>query len=164
MKEGCLITNNTNMSKLISLLDQSFRNEIRTEVSIGVRDIYKVREEAEKMVQSMVSKFKSDLTWNRTDLPIEGIEDEKVIGIVDYLVGYGEECKDDLIGDLIDNLSEKVQDKLDDYISDNVHCQTLQDIIFDNTDVSGDAYDWVVKCVDAEKDKLKATEEVANQE
>ena len=152
------------MNDLIRLLDQSFRNEIRTEISIGIRDIYKVREQAEDMVQRMVNKFKSDLTWNRTDLPIEGIEDEKVIGIVDYLVGYGEECKDDLIGDLIDDLSEKVQDKLDDYISDNVHCQTLQDIIFDNTDVSGDAYDWVVECVDVEKDKLKATEEVANQE
>ena len=144
------------MNNLISLLDQSFRNEIRNEVSIGVHDIYKVREQAEKIVLRMVGKFKHDLTWNRTDLPIEGVEDEKVIGIVDYLVSYGDECKDDLITDLQDKLAEKVQDKLDDYISDNVHCQTLQDIVFDNTDVSGDAYDWVEKTIKTEMDKLKA--------
>lgn len=146
------------MNNLISLLDQSFRTEIRNEVYNGVRDIYKVREQAEKMVQAMVNKFKNDLTWHRSDLPIEGVEDTKVEAIINYLVTYADGCKDDLITDLQDKLAEKVQDKLHDYISDNVHCQTLQDIVFDNTDVSGDAYDWVEKTIKTEMDKLKAVQ------
>jgi ABC-type antimicrobial peptide transport system permease subunit len=145
-----------NMNNLISLLDQSFRNEIRTEISIGVSDIYKVREKAEDMIQRMVRKFKNDLTWQRTNLPTDGVEDTKVEAILNHLLTYSKECKDDLITDLQDKLAEKVQDKLDDYISDNVLCQTLQDIVFDNTDVSGDAYDWVEKTIKTEMDKLKA--------
>ena len=143
------------MNDLIRLLDQSFRNEIRTEVSIGVRDIYKVREKAEEMIQRMAGKFENDLKWNRTYLPIEGVEDEKVIAIIDHLITYGDHCKDDLITDLKDKLAEKVQDKLDDYISDNVLCQTLQDIIFDNTNVSGDAYEWVEDIVEKEMKTLE---------
>jgi len=155
VKEGCLITNNIKMNDLIRLLDQSFRNEIRTEISIGIRDIYKVREQAEDMVQRMVNKFKNDLTWHRSDLPIEGVEDTKVEAIINYLVTYADGCKDDLITDLQDKLAEKVQDKLHDYISDNVHCQTLQDIVFDNTDVSGDAYDWVENTINTEWKKME---------
>ena len=143
------------MADLIYLLDQSFRTEIRNEVYNGVRDIYKTREEAEKMVQSMVSKFKSDLKWQRTGLPIEGIEDEKLIAIVDYLVTYGDECKDDLIGDLIEKLSEKVEEAIEEYIDDNVTCSTLRDIVYDQVDINSDAYNWVEECVDVEKDKLK---------
>ena len=68
------------MNDLIYLLEQSFRTEIRNAVYNGVRDIYKVREQSEEMIQRMVCKFKSDLKWNRTDLPCvpEGMEDVKI--------------------------------------------------------------------------------------
>ena len=117
------------MADLIYLLDQSFRTEIRNEVYNGVRDIYKVRVEVEKMVQSMVSKFKNDLTWHRSDLPIEGVEDTKVEAIINHLVTYADECKDDLIGDLIGDLSQKVEEAIEEYIDDNVSCSTLRDIV-----------------------------------
>ena len=152
------------MNDLIYLLDQSFRTEIRNEVYNGVRDIEKVREQSEEMIQRMVCKFKNDLKWNRSDLPIEGVEDEKVGAIINHLLTYGDHCKDDLIGDLIDDLSEKVQDALVDYIDDNVSCSTLRDLVYDQIDLTAEAYDWVVECVDVEKEKLKVTEEVANQE
>ena len=145
------------MADLIYLLDQSFRTEIRNEVYNGVRDIYKVREQAEEMIQRMASKFKSDLKWHRTDLPCvpEGMEDEKVGAIIDHLLTYGDHCKDDLIGDLIGDLSQKVEEAIEEYIDDNVSCSTLRDIVYDQVDISSDAYDWVKECVDVEKDKLK---------
>jgi len=143
------------MNDLIYLLDQSFRTEIRNEVYNGIRDIEKVREQAEEMIQRMVSKFKNDLTWNITDLPIEGVENEKVIAIIDHLVTYSKECKDDLISDLIDDLAEKVQDELTNYIDDNVSCSTLRDMVYDQIDCSTEAYDFVEDTVDREKDKLK---------
>ena len=150
------------MNDLIRLLDQSFRTEIRNEIYNGVRDIVKVREQTEETIQRMVNKFKNDLTWSRTNLPIEGIDDEKVIAILDRLLTYSKECKDDLISDLTSDVAEKVQDKLYDYITDNVHCQTLQDIVYEQIDVSGDAYEWVENTVEAEVKKLEVTEEVAN--
>ena len=154
------------MNDLIYLLEQSFRTEIRNAVYNGVRDIYKVREQSEEMIQRMVSKFKSDLKWNRTDLPCvpEGMENEKVGPILDHLLTYGDHCKDDLIGDLIGDLSQQVEEALEQYIDDNVTCNTLRDLVYDQIDISSDAYDWVVECVDVEKDKLKVAEEVANQE
>jgi|TARA_R100000081_G_C4749927_1_gene133789 hypothetical protein len=148
------------MADLIYLLDQSFRTEIRNEVYNGVRDIYKVRAHAEEMIQRMVNKFKNDLTWHRSDLPIEGVEDTKVEAIINHLVTYGDECKDDLIGDLIGDLSEKVAEAIEEYIDDNVSCSTLRDIVYDQIDASSDAYDWVEECVDTEKDKLKVNEGV----
>ena len=150
------------MNDLIYLLDQSFRTEIRNEVYNGVRDIYKTREQAEEMIQRMASKFKSDLKWNRTDLPCvpEGMEDEKVGEIIDHLLTYGDHCKDDLISDLVDDLVEKVQDALVDYIDDNVSCSTLRDLVYDQIDCSTAAYEWVEECVDVEKDKLKVNEGV----
>jgi len=160
------------MNDLVRLLDQSFRTEIRNEAYNGVRDIEKVREQSEEMIQRMANKFKHDLTWEKLKVPTEvwggfgedEVKDEAVVKIIDHLLTYGDECKDDSIRDLISDLAEKVQDKIDNYIGDNVTCHTLQDIIFDSTDVTGDAYDWVEKTVNTEKDKLKATEEVANQE
>jgi hypothetical protein len=105
----------------------------------------------------MVCKFKSDLKWNRTDLPCvpEGMEDVKIEAIIDHLLTYGDHCKDDLIGDLIEDLSEKVEEAIVDYIDNNVTCSTLRDLVYDQIDTSSDAYDWVVECVDVEKDKLK---------
>jgi hypothetical protein len=158
------------MNDLIKLLDQSFRTEIRNEIYNGVRDIVKVREQAEEMIQRMARKFKHDLTWEKLKIPTEvwggfgedEVKDEAVVKIIDHLLTYGDHCKDDLISDLTSDVAEKVQDKLDDYISANVHCQTLQDIIFDNIDVSGDAYEWVEDIVEKEVKKLEVTEEVAN--
>ena len=147
------------MNDLIYLLDQSFRTEIRNEVYNGVRTIYKVREQSEEMIKRMAILFKSDLKWHRTDLPVEGVEDEKVIAIIDHLVTYGDHCKDDLIGDLIERLAEKVVEAIEEYIDDNVSCSTLRDMVYDQIDVSSDAYGWVEECVDAEKEKLKAPEE-----
>ena len=147
------------MNDLIYLLDQSFRTEIRNEVYNGVRDIYKVREQSEEMIKRMAILFKSDLKWNRTDLPIEGVEDEKVIAIIDHLVTYGDHCKDDLIGELIEKLSEKVVEAIEEYTDNNVLCSTLQEIVYDQINPSSDAYGWVEECVDAEKEKLKAPEE-----
>jgi len=149
------------MNDLIYLLDQSFRTEIRNAVYNGVRDIYKVREQSEEMIQRMVCKFKSDLKWNRTDLPCvpEGMEDVKIEAIIDHLLTYGDHCKDDLIGDLIEDLSEKVEEAIVDYIDNNVTCSTLRDLVYDQIDTSSDAYDWVVECVDVEKEKLKVSEE-----
>ena len=148
------------MNDLIYLLEQSFRTEIRNEVYNGVRDIYKVREQSEEMIQRMVSKFKSDLKWNRTDLPCvpEGMEDVKIEAIINHLLTYGDHCKDDLIGDLIGDLSEKVTEALEEYINDNVSCNILRDIVYDQIDISTDAYDWVEECVDVEKEKLKVNE------
>ena len=143
------------MADLIYLLDQSFRTEIRNEVYNGIRDIYKVREHSEEMLKRMVLLFKSELKWNRTDLPIEGVEDEKVIAIIDHLITYGDHCKDDMIGDLIEKLSEKVSEAIEEYIDDNVTCSTLRDMVYDQIDASSDAYGWVEECVDVEKDKLK---------
>jgi len=148
------------MNDLIYLLEQSFRTEIRNAVYNGVRDIYKVREQSEEMIQRMVCKFKSDLKWNRTDLPCvpEGMEDVKVGEIIDHLLTYGDHCKDDLIGELIENLSERVEEAIEEYINDNVTCNTLRDLVYDQIDISTDAYDWVVECVDVEKEKLKVNE------
>ncbi len=148
------------MNDLVRLLDQSFRTEIRNEAYNGVRDIEKVREQSEEMIQRMVCKFKSDLKWNRTDLPCvpEGMEDVKVGEIIDHLLTYGDHCKDDLIGELIENLSEKVEEAIEQYIDDNVTCNTLRDLVYDQIDISTDAYDWVVECVDVEKEKLKVNE------
>ena len=148
------------MADLIYLLDQSFRTEIRNQVYNGIRDIYKVREQSDEMIQRMASKFKSDLKWNRIDLPIEGIEDEKVGAIIDHLLTYKDHCKDDMIGDLIGDVSQQVEQAIDDYIDDNVICSTLRDIVYDQVDSSGDAYNWVEECVDAEKEKLKVNEGV----
>jgi hypothetical protein len=105
----------------------------------------------------MVCKFKSDLKWNRTDLPCvpEGMEDVKIEAIIDHLLTYGDHCKDDLIGDLIEDLSEKVEEAIVDYIDNNVTCSTLRDLVYDQIDASSDAYGWVEECVDVEKDKLK---------
>ena len=150
------------MNDLIYLLDQSFRTEIRNEIYNGVRDIVKVREQAEETIQRMVNKFKNDLTWQRSTLPTDGVEDTKVEAILNHLLTYSKECKDDLISDLTSDVAEKVQDKLYDYISDNVHCSTLQDIIYEQIDVSGDAYEWVEDIVEKEVKKLWVTEEVAN--
>ena len=148
------------MNDLIRLLDQSFRTEIRNEIYNGVRDIEKIREQAEETMQRMVNKFKNDLTWQRTTLPTDGVDDEKVIAILDHLLTYYKECKDDLISDLTSDVAEKVQDKLYDYISDNVHCQTLQDIVYEQIDVSGDAYEWVEDTVEKEVKKLEVPKEV----
>ena len=147
------------MNDLIYLLDQSFRTEIRNEVYNGIRDIEKVREQAEEMIQRMVSKFKNDLTWNITDLPIEGVENEKVIAIIDHLVTYSKECKDDMISDLVDDLAEKVQDELVNYIDDNVSCSTLRDLVYEQIDCSTSAYEFVEDTVEREVEKLKAPEE-----
>ena len=147
------------MNELMYLVDLDDRTEIRNEVYNGVRDIYKVREQSEEMIKRMAILFKSDLKWNRTDLPIEGVEDEKVIAIIDHLVTYGDHCKDDLIGELIEKLSEKVVEAIEEYTDNNVLCSTLQEIVYDQINPSSDAYGWVEECVDAEKEKLKAPEE-----
>ena len=148
------------MNDLIYLLDQSFRTEIRNEIYNGVRDIVKVREQAEETIQRMVNKFKNDLTWHRTDLPIEGVEDTKVEAILNHLLTYSKECKDDLISDLTSDVAEKVQDELVDYIDNNVSCSTLRDLVYDQLDVSGDAYEWVEDTVEAEVKKLEVPKEV----
>ena len=147
------------MADLIYLLDQSFRTEIRNEVYNGVRDIEKIREQAEETIQRMVNKFKNDLQWNITNLPIEGVENEKVIAIIDHLVTYSKECKDDMISDLVDDLAEKVQDELVNYIDDNVSCSTLRDLVYEQIDCSTSAYEFVEDTVEREKDKLKVAEE-----
>ena len=147
------------MNDLLYLLDQSFRTEIRNEVYNGVRDIEKIREQAEETIQRMVNKFKNDLQWNITDLPIEGVENEKVIAIIDHLVTYSKECKDDMISDLVDDLAEKVQDELVNYIDDNVSCSTLRDLVYEQIDCSTSAYEFVEDTVEREKDKLKVAEE-----
>ena len=147
------------MNDLIYLLDQSFRTEIRNEVYNGVRDIEKIREQAEETIQRMVNKFKNDLQWNITDLPIEGVENEKVIAIIDHLVTYSKECKDDMISDLVDDLAEKVQDELVNYIDDNVSCSTLRDLVYEQIDCSTSAYEFVEDTVEREVEKLKAPEE-----
>ena len=147
------------MNDLIYLLDQSFRTEIRNEVYNGVRDIEKIREQAEETIQRMVNKFKNDLQWNITNLPIEGVENEKVIAIIDHLVTYSKECKDDMISDLVDDLAEKVQDELVNYIDDNVSCSTLRDLVYEQIDCSTSAYEFVEDTVEREVEKLKAPEE-----
>ena len=147
------------MNDLIYLLDQSFRTEIRNEVYNGVRDIEKIREQAEETIQRMVNKFKNDLTWNITNLPIEGVENEKVIAIIDHLVTYSKECKDDMISDLVDDLAEKVQDELTNYIDDNISCSTLRDLVYEQIDCSTSAYEFVEDTIEKEVEKLKAPEE-----
>ena len=147
------------MNDLLYLLDQSFRTEIRNEVYNGVRDIEKIREQAEETIQRMVNKFKNDLQWNITNLPIEGVENEKVIAIIDHLVTYSKECKDDMISDLVDDLAEKVQDELVNYIDDNVSCSTLRDLVYEQIDCSTSAYEFVEDTVEREVEKLKAPEE-----
>ena len=147
------------MNELMYLVDLEDRTEIRNAAYNGVRDIYKVREQAEEMIQRMVNKFKNDLTWHRSDLPIEGVEDTKVEAIINHLVTYGEECKDDLISDLADDLAEQVQDKLVDYIDDNVSCTALRDIVYEQVDCSTVAYEFVEETIEKEVEKLKAPEE-----
>ena len=89
----------------------------------------------------------------------EGVEDEKVGAIIDHLLTYGDQCKDDLISDLADDLAEQVQDKLVDYIDDNVSCTALRDIVYEQVDCSTVAYEFVEETIEKEVEKLKAPEE-----
>ena len=147
------------MNDLMYLIDLEDRTEIRNKAYNGVRDIEKIREQAEETIQRMVNKFINDLTWQRTNLPTDGVEDTKVEAILKHLLTYSKECKDDMISDLADDLAEQVQDKLVDYIDDNVSCTSLRDIVYEQVDCSTVAYEFVEDTIERELKKLKAPEE-----